>query len=177
MRADARRNRERVLEAAREAFKREGADASLDDIAKRAGVGSATLYRHYPTREALIEAVYHREVEALGALGSELMSSDSPVEALRVWMLTFVDHVIDKQVIASALNETAYAHARVTIHGAVGRLTRRAIESGDVRDDTVAVDLLGALIGALQMGRGAEAHASARRLVDLLLRGATATQA
>ena len=92
-------------------------------------------------------------------------------------MLTFVDHVIDKQVLASALNEAAYAHARVTIHGAVGRLTRRAVENGDLRDDTVAVDLLGALIGALQRGRGAEAHASARRLVDLLLRGATVTRA
>ena len=89
-------------------------------------------------------------------------------------MLTFVDHVIDKQIMASALNETVYANARVIIYGAVERLTRRAIDSGDLRRDTIAVDFLRALLCVLQVTRDAEARESARRLVDLLLRGAAA---
>ena len=173
MRVDAQRNRERLLQHAREAFRCDGAGASLNDIAKKAGVGSATLYRHYPTREALIEAVYHREVEELRVMGEELMTSKPPKEALRTWMLTFVDHVIEKHIIASALNEGAYASARVVIHGTVQRLTQRAIENGDLRRDTAAVDLLRALIGVLSMARDAESQDGAKRLVDLMLRGAT----
>src|ERR1700704_1520680 len=91
-RADAERNRDRVLEVAKEAFTRSGADASLDDIAKQAGVGAGTLYRHFPSREALIEAVYRSEVEKLAAAARTLAETMPPIEALRAWMLLFVDY-------------------------------------------------------------------------------------
>src|ERR1700757_5544214 len=102
-RADAARNRERILEVAKQAFTRSGADASLDDIAKQAGVGPGTLYRHFPTRDALIEAVYHTEVEKLAAAQRELSAKLSPIEALRAWMMLFVDYIATKQIIASVL--------------------------------------------------------------------------
>src|ERR1039458_1210739 len=92
-RTDAQRNRERILEVAKEAFTRYGADASLDDIAKQAGVGAGTLYRHFPTRDALIEAVYRSEVEKLAAAGRKFAETMPPIDALRSWMLLFVDHL------------------------------------------------------------------------------------
>ena len=173
LRADAQRNRERLVEVARKAFERNGANASLDEIAKQAGIGSGTLYRHFPTREALIEAVYAQEVAELGKLGEELVGSAHPLEALRTWLSTFVDHIVEKQIIASALSETAYASARTVIFRAVERLTRRAVDSGDLRPDTMAVDLLRALIGVLRDARDVDAQNTARRLVPLLLRGAS----
>src|SRR5262249_13557450 len=103
-RTDAQRNRERILEVAKEAFTRSGANTSLDDIAKQAGVGAGTLYRHFPTRNALIEAVYRSEVEKLAADAREVSERLRPVEALRAWMLLFVDHIAAKQIIARALN-------------------------------------------------------------------------
>ena len=107
-------------------------------------------------------------------MGEELIASEPPIEALRAWLLTFVDHVIEKQVVASALGETAYASARVVIGGTLQRLTERAVESGDLRRDIVAFDLLRALVGVLRTPRDVETQRSARRLVDLLLRGAAA---
>src|ERR1700683_1791479 len=86
-RADAQRNRDRVLEAAKDAFTRLGANASLDDIARQAGVGAGTLYRHFPTRDALIEAVYWSEVEKLAAAGRKFAETKSSLDALRSWML------------------------------------------------------------------------------------------
>src|SRR6266852_6763701 len=103
-RVDAQRNRDRVLEAAKEAFTRSGADASLDDIAKQAGVGPGTLYRHFPSREALIEAVYRTEVEKLAAAQRNFAETMPPIEALRAWMLLFVDYIAAKKIIAPALN-------------------------------------------------------------------------
>src|ERR1700750_3295087 len=90
-RADAQRNRERILEVAKKAFTRSGVDISLDEVAKQAGIGPGTLYRHFPTRDALLEAVYRTEVEKLGAAEREFAESMPPVEALRAWMLLFVD--------------------------------------------------------------------------------------
>src|ERR1700738_4749514 len=95
-RADAQRNRDRVLEVAKEAFTRSGADASLDDIAKQAGVGAGTLYRHFPTRGALIEAVYRSEVDKLAAAERKFAETMPPIEALRTWMLLFVDYIAAK---------------------------------------------------------------------------------
>src|SRR5467141_1507264 len=103
-RAYAQRNRERILEVAKLEFTRSGADASLDDIAKQAGVGPGTLYRHFPTRDALIEAVYHTEVEKLAAAQRKFAETMPPLEALRAWMLLFVDYIATKKIIASALN-------------------------------------------------------------------------
>src|ERR1700752_4055522 len=103
-RADAQQNRERIPEVAKEAFTRSGANASLDDIAKEAEVGAGTLYRHFPTRDALIEAVYRTEVEKLAAAERKFAETMPPIEALRAWMLLFVDHIATKRIIAPALN-------------------------------------------------------------------------
>src|SRR5208282_5540861 len=103
-RTDAQRNRERILEVAKEAFTRSGASTSLDDIAKQAGVGAGTLYRNFPTRDALLEAVYRSEVEKLAAAERKFTEKMPPVEALRAWMLLFVDYIAAKQIIAPALN-------------------------------------------------------------------------
>src|SRR5215472_1932840 len=90
-RADAQRNRERILEVAKEAFARHGANASLDDIAKQVGVGPGTLYRHFPTRQELLQAVYQAELEKLAAAGQKLAQTMAPTDALRAWLLLFVD--------------------------------------------------------------------------------------
>ena len=103
-RTDAQRNRERILEVAKDAFTRTGANASLDDIAKDAGVGAGTLYRHFPTRDALIEAVYRTEVEKLAAAERKFSDAMPPIDALRAWMLLFVDYIATRQIIAPALN-------------------------------------------------------------------------
>src|SRR5580700_9581168 len=103
-RADAQRNRERILEVAKQAFTRSGADTSLDDIAKQAAVGPGTLYRHFPTREELLVAVYRTEMEKLAAAEQKFAATMPPMEALRAWLLLFVDAVAAKQLIAPALN-------------------------------------------------------------------------
>jgi AcrR family transcriptional regulator len=179
-RTDALRNRERILEVAKEAFTRFGAGASLDDIAKQAGVGAGTLYRHFPTRDALIEAVYRSEVEKLAAAQRKFAESMPPIDALRTWMLLFVDHIAAKQIIAPALNSVAggvsklYEGSRTTIHSAIDALVKRAIKSGDIRKDIDAQDLLGALIGIFYVGFGSGPQQSARRLVDILIAGSHA---
>src|ERR1700761_73977 len=91
-RSDAQRNRERILKIAKNAFTRSGANISLDDVAKQAGVGPGTLYRHFPTREALLEAVYRTEVEELAAAERDLSGKLPPTEALRAWMLLFIKY-------------------------------------------------------------------------------------
>lgn len=99
-RSDALRNRDRILQAAKRAFTRFGANASLDDIAKKAGIGPGTLYRHFPTRDALVEAVYRAEVERLATAERELAATLPPLQALRAWMLLFIDHIAAKHIIA-----------------------------------------------------------------------------
>jgi AcrR family transcriptional regulator len=176
-RTDAVRNRERILEVAKEAFTRFGADASLDDIAKRAGVGAGTLYRHFPKRDALIEAVYQSEVEKLAAAARKFAETMTPLEALRSWMLLFVDHIAAKQIIAPALNSVAggptkmYQGSHDVIRGAIDSLVKRAIKSGDIRRDLEPFDLLRALIGVSHIASGPEWQESARRLVDILITG------
>ena len=176
-RLDAQRNRERILEVAKDAFTRRGAEARLDDIAKEAGVGPGTLYRHFPTRDALIEAVYHTEVAKLAAAQRELSAKLPPVEALRAWMLLFVDYIAAKHIIAPALNTLVggpsklYESSRSQIQGAIDTLVKRAIESGDVRKDLVPFDLLRALIGVSNVATAPEWKQSAKRLVDILITG------
>jgi AcrR family transcriptional regulator len=176
-RADAERNRDRVLEATKEAFTRSGADASLDDIAKQAGVGAGTLYRHFPSREALIEAVYRTEVEKLAAAERNLAETMPPIEALRAWMLLFVDYIATKKIIAPALNTLVGGHPKVfeasysQIWEAIRALVKRAIKSGDIRKDLDAIDLLRALIGVSNVASSPDWQQSARRLVDILITG------
>lgn len=174
---DAQRNRERILEVAKEAFTRFGADASLDDIAKQAGVGAGTLYRHFPTRGALIETVYRSEVEKLAAAARKFNETMPPIEALRTWMLLFVDHIAAKQIIAPALNSLAggpsklFEGSREQIQGAIDALVKRAIISGEIRSDLEPFDLLRALIGVSHIASGPGWQQSARRLVDILITG------
>lgn len=177
LRTDALRNRERILQAAKEAFTRFGADASLDDIAKQAGVGAGTLYRHFPARDDLIEAVYRSEVEKLAAAERRFAETMTPLEALRAWMLLFVDHIAEKQIIASALNSMVggpsrlYEGSRGQIQAAIDALVKRAIKSGDIRRDLDPFDLLRALIGVAHVASGPGWQQSARRLVDILVTG------
>ena len=176
-RTDAQRNRERVLEAAKEAFTRAGANASLDEIAKDAGVGAGTLYRHFPTRDALIEAVYRTEVEKLAAAERKFAETMPPMEALRAWMLLFVDYIAAKQIIAPALNtfvggpSKLYEGSRAQIQGAIEALVKRAIKSGDIRKDLDPFDLLRALIGVSNVASSPDWQQSAKRLVDILIAG------
>src|ERR1700688_4243823 len=103
-RSDAQRNRQRILEVAKQAFTRSGANASLDDIAKQAGVGVGTLYRHFPTREELLQAVFRSELERLAAAEPKLGEEMPPIEAFRAWLFLFVDAIAAKQLIAPAVN-------------------------------------------------------------------------
>jgi AcrR family transcriptional regulator len=181
-RTDAQRNRARILQVAKEAFAQSGADTSLDDIAKQAGVGPGTLYRHFPTRHALLEAVYRTEVEKLASAEQELSGKLPPVEALRAWMLLFVDHIAAKQIIAPALNtlvggpSKVYEASRAQIQGAIDALVKRAIKSGDIRKDLDPFDLLRALIGVSNVASSPDWQQSARRLVDILIAGSQPTK-
>lgn len=176
-RTDARRNRERILEVAKQAFTRHGASASLDDIAKEAEVGAGTLYRHFPNRDALIEAVYRSEVEKLANAEQEFAKTKPPVEALRGWMLLFVDYIAAKHIIAPVLNtfvggpNKLYECSRDHVQGAIERLVERAQKSGDIRKDLVPFDLLRALIGVSNVATTPDWQQSARRLVDILISG------
>jgi AcrR family transcriptional regulator len=176
-RSDAQRNRERILDVAKDAFTRLGADASLDDIAKQAGVGAGTLYRHFPTRDTLIEAVYRSEVEKLAAAERKFSATMAPMEALRAWMLLFVDHIAAKQIIAPALNSVIggpsklYESSHGLIRGAIDALVEHAIKSGEIRSDLEPFDLLRALIGVSHVASGPGWQQSARRLVDILITG------
>jgi AcrR family transcriptional regulator len=177
-RADAQRNRERILEVAKQEFTRAGANASLEDIAKKAGVGPGTLYRHFPTREDLLVAVYRSGMEKLAAAERTLAGSEPPGEALRAWLLLFVDAVETKHIIAPVLNtlvgdpkkvfETSYAQ----IHEALRALVKRAIKSGDIRKDLDPIDLLRAIVGVANVSASPDWQQSARRLVDILIAGA-----
>jgi AcrR family transcriptional regulator len=176
-RTDAQRNRNRILEAAKEAFTRLGGNASLDDIARQAGVGPGTLYRHFPTRDALIEAVYRAEVEKLAAAAPDFAERMPPLEALRAWMRLFVDHIAEKQIIAPALNTLVggpsklYEGSRGQIGRAIEMLVKRAIKSGEIRRDLDPFDLLRALIGVSHVASSPDWQQSAKRLVDILITG------
>ena len=181
-RTDAQRNRERILEVAKRAFSEAGARASLDEIAKEAGVGPGTLYRHFPTREDLLEAVYRTDVEKLAAAEKKFAETLPPVEALRAWMLLFVDHIATKQIIAPVLNallgdpKKVFEASHGQIWEAIRALVKRAIKSGDIRKDLDPLDLLRALIGVAHVSTSPDWQQSARRLVDILILGSRPTK-
>jgi AcrR family transcriptional regulator len=181
-RADAQRNRERILEVAKEAFTRSGANASLDDIAKDAGVGPGTLYRHFPTREELLQAVYRSEMEKLAAAERKFAQSMPPLEALRSWLLLFVDAIETKQIIAPVLNtligdpKKVFAASHAQTHEAIRALVKRGINSGDIRKDLDPMDLLRALVGVAHVASGPDWQQSAKRLVDILITGSRPIQ-
>jgi AcrR family transcriptional regulator len=176
-RVDAARNRERVLEAAKTVFSAGGLEASLEAVAKMAGVGIGTLYRHFPTREALYEAVYRREVQHLADLAEKLKEAPEPVEALRHWMRSNVRFVATKKGMSAALALAAYKNSDLfsysfnRLTAAVGGLLDRAIAAGEIRGDVSPEDLLRALIGMCYTLEQPSWQASVLRLIDVFIDG------
>ncbi len=176
-RADAIRNRERVLEAAKAVFCAGGADASLEAVARRAGVGIGTLYRHFPTREDLFEAVYRREVEQLGDFAEQLKGEPDAVEALRRWLRSNVEFVATKKGMLAALQLAAYGSTELHAYSfdrltkAVGALLARAVAAGEIRADIGPEDVLRALIGMCYLHDQPGWQNSVLRLVDVFVDG------
>jgi AcrR family transcriptional regulator len=176
-RADAVRNRERVLEAAKAVFSAGGPDASLEAVARRAGVGIGTLYRHFPTRESLFEAVYRREVQQLGELAEQLKGEAAPVDALRRWLRSNVEFVATKKGMSAALalavqgssELSAYSFDRLT--KAVGALLDRAVAAGEIRSDISPEDVLRTLVGMCYMHDQPGWQKSVLRMVDVFVDG------
>jgi AcrR family transcriptional regulator len=177
-RADAQRNRERVLEAAKAVFSAGGSEASLEAVARKAGVGIGTLYRHFPTREALYAAVYRREVEQLGELAEELKTEAAPVDALRQWLRANVEFVATKKGMAAALalastappsELTAFSFERLT--KAIRILLDRATAAGEIRADVSAEDLLRTLVGMCLLHDQPGWQAGVIRMLDVLVDG------
>lgn len=171
LRADARRNRDRLLEVAIRAFSQDGPDVPLDAIAREAGVGIGTLYRHFPTREALVEAAYRTELDRLCAAAPALLAGLPPEQALRAWMDRFVDYMTTKRGMADALKAVIasggnpYAHSRDRMLTAIGSLLSAGIDAGTVRPDVAAADVLAGLSG-VTLAAGERDQAG--RLLDLL---------
>jgi AcrR family transcriptional regulator len=176
-RADAIRNRERVLEAAKAVFSQGGLEASLEAVARRAGVGIGTLYRHFPTREALYEAVYRREVEQLVELAKHLESKIASVEALRLWLQAGVEFMATKKGMAAALAMAAHGSSELVAYSldrltwAVGQLLQRAAAGGEIRADIDPEDLLRALVGMCYAHDRPGWQAKVLRLVDVFIDG------
>jgi AcrR family transcriptional regulator len=176
-RADAIRNRERVLEAAKAVFSQGGPKAGLEAVARQAGVGIGTLYRHFPTREALYEAVYRHEVEQLVELARHLEAETPPVEAVRRWLQAGVEFMATKKGMAAALamaaqgspDLVAYSLDRLT--RAVGELLQRAAAAGEVRADIDPEDLLRALVGMCYAYDGTAWQPKVLRLIDVFVDG------
>lgn len=181
-RADARRNREHVIEVARRAFIAGETDISFDELAKRAHVGAGTLYRHFPNRETLIAAVYREDIERLSEAAEKLAHGEPPLEALRLWMLLFVDYIATKKLIAGAVNASVdggnplLKTSAEIIRRAIGSLATRAIDSGELDPNVDALDLLRALVGVSNVSASPDWHSSARRLVGILIKGASRTR-
>ncbi len=175
-RADAVRNRDRLLESASAAFAAKGADVPLEDIARGAGVGIGTLYRHFPTRESLVEAVYRHEVDVVCATADELLATRPPDQALAEWMQVFVRHVATKRGMLSVLKPMMSANASLSDDtrgraiDAASRLLAAGVAAGTVRDDIEGVDLVRA-VGGICMSTDQERSEASERLVGLLFDG------
>jgi AcrR family transcriptional regulator len=176
-RADAERNRVRLLETAKAAFAEKGSGASLDEIARTAGVGAGTLYRHFPTRDALVAAVYRNETEQLVAAADRLAETHPPVTALREWLLLFVDYIAAKHGMSEVLSSIVggasdlYSASTAQVKQAIAKLVDRAVASGDIRLDLDSLDLLRALAGVANIGLGPDGERAAKNLVDILIVG------
>ncbi|MEU8688744.1 helix-turn-helix domain-containing protein [Streptomyces sp. NPDC048665] len=179
MRADARRNYERLLKVAAQAFAEHGESASLDDIAKRAGVGTGTLYRHFPTRQALLEAAYVDRIEALGARADELAAQLPPGEALMEWLYELCVGTIQvrglKALLGSAVTDgstAALPACGTPVRGAAGRLIEAARAEGFLRADLEPVELLRLAHGVATASELADGEGTQiRRYLALLTEG------
>jgi AcrR family transcriptional regulator len=176
-RSDAQRNRERILEVAKQVFTRRGAEASMGEIARRAKIGPGTLYRHFATRDDFLATVYITEVEKLAAAQRKLSAELPPIEALRAWLLVFIDYIAAKKIIAPALNAMAGGPSRVfqqttqVMEEAAHALASHAIASGDLRPDVDPIDLMRAIYWLSTGGSADDWPAKARTFVDILLQG------
>ncbi|GGP84021.1 TetR/AcrR family transcriptional regulator [Saccharothrix coeruleofusca] len=176
-RADARRNQEALLDAAASVFVTSGVEAPIRDIAAAAGVGTATIYRHFPTRADLIVAVYRHQVESLAQAGPVLLAtSPTPYAALRRWMDAFVDFVITKQGLAAVLQsddpcfDPLHTYFLDHLVPVCARLLDAAAASGEIRDDLAAYELMRG-VGGICAGAGKNRRYDARRLVAVLVAG------
>ncbi len=176
-RADAQRNRERILEVAKQVFTRRGGESSMDEIAKRVKIGPGTLYRHFPTRDDLLATVYISEVEKLAEAQRKFSAELSPIGALRAWMLVFIDYIAAKRIIAPALNAMAggpsqiYQQSTRVMEEAANALASRAVASGDLRPDVDPMDMLRAIYGISSAGSAEDWPEKARLFVDILIQG------
>jgi AcrR family transcriptional regulator len=176
LRADARRNRERLLEVAVEAFSTPGRDVSLEAIAKAAGVGIGTLYRHFPTREALVEAAYRNEVARLCDAVPGLLESAPADQAMRTWMDRFVDYMTAKRGMLDTLRAIVasggdpFAETKGRMRGAVGEFLTAGVEEGTLRADVSPEDVVAAVSG-VTLATGPDQREQANRLLDLIMEG------
>lgn len=176
-RADAQRNRQTVLTAAAEVFVTSGVDAPIRQIAARAGVGMATIYRHFPTRADLVTAVYRHQIEACAEAGPALLAgTPSPLDALRQWIHLFVDFLVTKHGLADALQSDSdrfaalHAYFLDRLLPVCAQLLDAAVEAGDIRPGTQPYELMRG-VGNLCIGRDDDPRYDPRRLIDLLLQG------
>jgi AcrR family transcriptional regulator len=176
-RADSARNRQSLIDTAKAEFSRVGLDVCLEEIARRAGVGIGTLYRHFPGRQDIVEAVYRREVEQLAEAVPQLLETLPAAEALHQWMHLFINYIATKRLVAPSLaaatgrGSTLYATSFELITNAISTLVKRAVASGEVRKDIDPADLLRAMVGVSYGNPDAGWEASARRLIDILMDG------
>ena len=177
MRADAARNRERLLDAAVRAFANDGADVTLEAIAKAAGVGIGTLYRNFPTREALVEATYRNELARLCTAAPGLLEEVPADRAMRMWMDRFIDYMAAKRGMADALRAVIasggnpYAHSRDNLIDAVTSLLTAGADAGTIRSDVQPADVLASLMGVTLTAGEPPQRDQAARLLDLLMDG------
>ncbi|NKY26202.1 TetR/AcrR family transcriptional regulator [Nocardia gamkensis] len=177
LRADARRNRDRLLEVAVRAFSHEGPEVTLEAIAREAGVGIGTLYRHFPTREALIDAAYRNELARLCDSVDDLLTALPPDQALRTWMDRFVDYMTAKRGMGDALRAliasggNPFSESRDRLTAAVATLLRAGASAGTLRSDVSPEDVLVGLSGVSLATENAERREQAGRLLDLLVDG------
>ncbi|MFF0609288.1 TetR/AcrR family transcriptional regulator [Nocardia tengchongensis] len=177
LRADARRNRERILETAVRVFSERGADVPIDTIAKAAGVGSATLYRHFPTREELVEAAYRNELARVCDSAAELLADLAPDRALRLWMDRFIDYLAAKHGMADALRAAVasgadpFAETLDKLGAAIAALLHAGAEAGLLRSDVDPLDVGFSLAGIALVTSAPAQRERAGSLLDLLLDG------
>ncbi|HZR48752.1 MAG TPA: TetR family transcriptional regulator [Streptosporangiaceae bacterium] len=177
LRADARRNRDRLLEVAVRAFSQDGPDVTLDAIAKEAGVGIGTLYRHFPTREALVDAAYRSELARLCDSAGDLLRDNAPDKALRTWMDRFTEYMATKRGMGDALRAliasggNPFSESRAKLTGAIAQLLRAGAEAGTLRADVSPDDVLLSLSGISLATADSGRRDQVGRLLDLLMDG------
>lgn len=177
LRADAARNRERLIDVAKAAFAEAGPDVSLEEIARRARVGIGTLYRHFPTRDAIIEAVYRRELDQLADSARTLLNEMRPIDALAQWLRLSVDYIATKKLIAPAFGTftggtaALYARSGNRFEESLSMLVEAAIRSGDIRADITTADLMQAMAGLAYGNTAPTWRETTLRLIDVFIAG------